>query len=439
MTQPYDERSAAGAEPALSGEDAALAARLERDGAAWRAQVPPHDRLTARVRAIPSEQLTTLSQPTPAATPPVGVPRPRGRLPIRLPQPRRRLLQVAAVVAPVAAVVALVAAGIAGSLLLGSQPASAQALVRQAAGFHLAPNQAVHLTYQVTLTGLQHDVHTGTADVWLQANASGTPVRSAQTLAFGPSTTGPRPVGRVSRYIQDGQQVYAYDGGHNAILLGAGARHDASWMVPPEIFSGVSVAQDLQALLALAPQHVQVLSTQAVQGVLVDVIQVTGWVNRPAQQTTFYFDRQSFLLRGFRLTGTDPSYPTPTWQAWLASDQTLAATAVPANTFVLGAPASAQVEINGLSLAPIDSVCHAPAMTKSQLQASHQTPLALCQITAPSMTADALLAALIAPAQVQLDAAQAAGQITPAQEAACLAGLCAHLASWIASPAGSGQ
>jgi hypothetical protein len=56
MTQPYDEWSAGGAEPALVREDATLAARLERDGAAWRAQVPPHDRLTARVRAIPNEQ-----------------------------------------------------------------------------------------------------------------------------------------------------------------------------------------------------------------------------------------------------------------------------------------------------------------------------------------------------------------------------------------------
>jgi len=210
-------------------------------------------------------------------------------------------------------------------------------------------------------------------------------------------------------------------------------------MVPPEIFSGVSVAQDLQAILALAPQHVQVLSPQTVNGVPVDVIQVMGWANRPAQQTTFYFDRKSFLLRGFRLASTDLSYPTPTWQAWLATDQTLAATAVPANTFVLGAPVSAWVEFNGLSLATIDSVCHAPAMTKSQLQASHQTPLAICQTTAPGMTADALLAALIMPAQAQLDAAQAAGQITPAQEAACLASLRAQLATWITSPAGSGN
>jgi hypothetical protein len=168
------------------------------------------------------------------------------------------------------------------------------------------------------------------------------------------------------------------------------------------------------------------------------VIQVTGWVNRPAQQTTFYFDRQSFLLRGFRITSTDPAVHSGTWQAWLTTDQTLAAPAVPANTFRLDAPAGARVEPRGLTLATIASACHAPAMTKSQLQASHQTPLAICQTTAPGMTADALLAALSAPAQTQLDAVQAAGQITPAQEADSLAWLRAALARWIASPGGSG-
>jgi hypothetical protein len=386
-----------------------------------------------------SAYLTARSHPAPAATPPIAVdsvPRLRFRLPGRLPQPLLRLLQVAAVVA-------LVATGIASSVLLATQPASAQAIVRQAAAFHLAANEAAHLTYQVTLTGGQKDGLTGTADVWLQANASGTPVRSAQTLASGQSAKGSRPVGMVSRYIQDGQQVYAYDAGHNAILLGAAARTDASWIVPPDIFSGVSVAQDLQAIMALSPQQVQVLSPQTVNGVPVDVIQVTGWVNRPAQQTTFYFDRQSFLLRGFRIASTDPAVHSGTWQAWLSTDQKLAATAVPTNTYTLDAPAGARVEVRDLSVASFASVCHAPAMTKSQLQASHQTPLAVCQTTAPGMTADALIAALIAPAQSQLqsqlDAAQAAGQITPVQEAASLALLRAQLASWIASPVGSGQ
>jgi hypothetical protein len=56
MTQHYDERPASDAEPMLVGEDAALATRLERDGAAWRAQVPPNERLNAWVHAIPSAQ-----------------------------------------------------------------------------------------------------------------------------------------------------------------------------------------------------------------------------------------------------------------------------------------------------------------------------------------------------------------------------------------------
>jgi hypothetical protein len=128
-----------------------------------------------------------------------------------------------------------------------------------------------------------------------------------------------------------------------------------------------------------------------------------------------------------------------TWQGWLATDQTLAATAVALNTFTLDASAGARVNPRGLSVASIASVCHAPALTKRQLQASHQTPLALCQITAPGMTSDALVAALSAPAQTQLEAAQAVGQITPAKEAASPAWLRAQLATWVTSPAGSGQ
>jgi hypothetical protein len=56
MTQHSGEQPASGAEPTLAGEDATLAAYLERDGAAWRAQVPPNDWLNRRVRALPSEQ-----------------------------------------------------------------------------------------------------------------------------------------------------------------------------------------------------------------------------------------------------------------------------------------------------------------------------------------------------------------------------------------------
>src|SRR5262249_30972792 len=147
---------------------------------------------------------TSLTSPTHPTHPILAAPRPVGvpRLRDRLSQAsvRLRLLHVAAVVA-------LVAAGLAGYVLLGSPPASAQAIVREASAFHLAPNQAVHLTYRVTLSGGPKDGLTGTADVWLQANASGTPVRSVQTLASGSSAKGSRPVGMVSRYVQDGLQV----------------------------------------------------------------------------------------------------------------------------------------------------------------------------------------------------------------------------------------
>jgi hypothetical protein len=409
-------------EPAM----ARVLAQLDR---AYAATPPPH--LAASMDRAIGAHLAALRPPTPA---PVlsGMPGLRRRLSLT----RTRLLQTAAV--------ALVAAAIAGSLSLGSQPASAQAILSRAAAFRLAPDQVAHLIYHVTLVGGQKGSMTGTADVWLQADAAGVPVLSAQTLVAGPSAKGLRPVGMVSRYVQDGQQVYAYDSSHNAILLGPSARDAAGWIVPPEIFSGVSVAQDLRAIAALSPQRVQALPPQTIDGRQVDVIQVTGWANRPAQQTTFYFDSQSYVLRGFDIASTDPSYPIPTWQARLTADDTLAASAVPPHTFTLNAPVGARAEFRGgPSLASFAAACHATSVTKGQFQSGQQTPLAICQATAPSMTADALVAALIAPLiapeQAQLDAAVAAGQVTPAQEADSLALVRAQLAAWIASPGGAGR
>jgi hypothetical protein len=218
------------------------------------------------------------------------------------------------------------------------------------------------------------------------------------------------------------------------------ARDAASWTVPPEIFSGVSVAQDLRAIAAQSPQRVQALAPQTIHGQQVDVVQVTGWANRPAQQSTFYFDSQSFVLRGFRLASTDPSYTNPTWQAWLVTDDSLAASAVPVHTFTLNAPVGARAEFRGgPTLATFAAACHAAAVTKGQFQSGKQTPLAICQATSPGMTADALATALIAPERAQFDAALAAGQITPAQESDSLAVLHRQLSAWVTSLSGTSR
>jgi hypothetical protein len=386
---------------------------------------PPH--LRAAMDHVVSARLTALRHPVPTTTR-FNVPALRERLTVA----RLRVLQVVAAVA-------LVAAGMAGTVWLGSQPASAEAILDQAAAFHLIGGQAAHLTYQVTLVGGQKNGISGTADVWVQANASGSPVLSAQTFSGGRSPKGLQPGTLVSRYIHDGQQIYAFDAGHDAILVGSEARDYASWIVPPEIFFGVSVAQDLRALAGQSPQHVQELPPRTIDGRQVDVIQVTGWLNRPAERSTFYFDSRNFLLRGFDITSIQPAPQSSTWQARLTSDTTLAASAVPSGAFTLNAPAGARAEFHDLTIATLASVCHGTPVTKSQLRSGHETPLSACRANAPGMTSAALIAALAAPYRAQLDAAVSAGQITAAQEADSLAMLNAQLAAWINSSGGAGQ
>lgn len=90
------------------------------------------------------------------------------------------------------------------------------------------------------------------ADVWAPADASGAPVRAAQSLTM--SSLGKNSATSStlsSRYVQEGQHVYLYDPGHNAIFLAPEARQDPSWILPPDTFFGVNVAQKLNAL---APQ-----------------------------------------------------------------------------------------------------------------------------------------------------------------------------------------
>src|SRR6266702_2265957 len=87
----------------------------------------------------------------------------------------------------------LALSGVAGYLrLAGPTPVAAQTmriLHRAAAALHLAPNQAAHVTYSVTVTvsgmaagsGKAARGLTGTAEVWIQADANGAPTLSAQT------------------------------------------------------------------------------------------------------------------------------------------------------------------------------------------------------------------------------------------------------------------
>jgi hypothetical protein len=382
----------------------------------------------------------------------------------------------------VAAALALALSGVLGSLLgiprLGApSPVSAQTLLsRAAAAMRLAPNQAAHLTYGVSVTppadkaahavpllpasgGAVQPPPAGpaqnTADVWVQADAHGTPTMSSQTLtAFGThiEESGDIPhqgaarrhsldTGRdrdrngeagglpiMDHYVQVGGRVYGYDHGNNAIVIPGTHDQHPGWMIPNDALDGASVAQELSALAQRSPGQVQVLPPQTLDGISVDVLQVNGWTDAPAMRTTFYFDAQSFVLRGFDTVSIDPAYPTPTWQVRLEGYTTVDAAAVPPHTFTVNAPADARVEPFRLDLVTFVPVfaaaCHSTlgvGQLEQILTAKQQTLLAACQATAPALSRDELVAALLAPNRAALDGALSTGQITPAQEDAALA------------------
>jgi hypothetical protein len=276
-----------------------------------------------------------------------------------------------------------------------------------------------HLTYHVVLKG-----HSGVADVWAQADASGAPVRAAQTLTMStPGKNSATSSTLSSRYVQEGQQAYLYDPGHNANFLAPDAREDPSWILPPDTFFGVNVAQELNALALQSPQRVQLLPPRMLDVHLVDAIEVDGWFNQPELRTTFYFDT---VLR---------STSQPKWQACLATEDTMTE-ALP-QAFMLNAPATARLLAPDpdLTWSTFITVCHTTARAKVLLQLG-KSPIAVCQMSVPSMTAASLVVALVKPDRAVLHAAVTVGQITPAQEAESLAALQARLSAWITSPGG---
>ncbi len=142
----------------------------------------------------------------------------------------------------------------------------------------------------------------------------------------------------------------------------------------------------------------------------------------------------------------DPTYPTPAWQARLRSYETMAATVVPPHTFTLDAPATASIapfDLGGPAFstfaAAVTATCHSSVNVKLLAFRSGQSLLTACQVTAPGMTAADLVAALSAPDKAALDAAVAAGVLTPAQAVNYLTKLQTWFTTWITTPVSPGQ
>jgi hypothetical protein len=214
--------------------------------------------------------------------------------------------------------------------------------------------------------------------------------------------------------------------------------------VPSQAFDGPWVAQRLSQVAQSGQPGVQLLPQQAIHGATVDVVTFA----RGTTRATFYFDAQSYLLRGFDVLDEAGR----AWQARLSAADSMAIAAVPAGTFLLNAPASARVVpphpvpgsnaemlMDPPTFSAFAAACGRPATEEEMFRLKHalaegKSLLAACQRTAGHWTAAGLVAALVAPNKATLDAAVAAGQITPEQEAASLAALQTHLTIWVTAP-----
>ncbi|MBV9282694.1 MAG: hypothetical protein JOZ41_21665 [Chloroflexi bacterium] len=335
----------------------------------------------------------------------------------------------------------LVAAGALGAYLHGPTPTpvDAQTVLHRAEAVGPGPNAAMHETYRLAASGGL----TGSADVWVGADAVGAPTQFALTQTM--FENGRSAPDLSSRLVRTDQTFQVYDPSTNTVTestqgsplpdLLASSSLSATIQDLDGMYLGTLVAQKMgRALEVGAQQTAFTLQQQTLDGVPVYALHVVlpgGFGSQGAWSETMYFNAQSYLLEG-----TDWSQAGRTWQARLdpASYRTMPLSAVPPQTFTLNAPATARV-VTLPAPAPkwgqpddimstMATVCHTTSQAlAAAARAGGKSMLAICQETNPGMTADQLVAAVMAPLKSSLDAQVASGAITAAQEAQDLANL----------------
>jgi hypothetical protein len=342
---------------------------------------------------------------------------------------------------PVAALVMLTL-GLGTYLHLQSpSPVSAQTVLQRAAAVRPGPNQATHAIYRLTGSG----GITGTADVWVGTDAQGAPSEFALTVT-GTKDGQPAPE-KSGQSVLTGRTLKEYDPARNTVTVYPQGALDQSAQLQQR-FVGALAAQKVSRMLADQHQTAAPAQQQTLDGVSVYAVSVQG------AGETFYFNAQSYILEG--MDWTSDGKPA---QARLdpASYQTMPLSAVPPQAFTLTAPPNARVDTISPSadqakggavhvkLSGDDPIVTAAAAachtTKSAFQAAVQagdkSMLAICQETAPSMTAEQLVTALLVPVKASLDAEVAAGALTRTQEADELAGVQRKLLMMVTAQPGS--
>jgi hypothetical protein len=315
----------------------------------------------------------------------------------------------------------------------GPVPVNAQTVLHRAAAVTPGPNEATHSTYRLTASG----GYTGTADVWVGTDASGAPSEFALTISM--SRNG-HPVPDLSSHrVLTSQAMQVYTPGTNTVTISSPTASDQQL---EGMFVAALVAQKMNRALAAGVQPSQF----ALQQQTLDGVSVYALVDHSAEQT-FYFNTQSYVLEG-----VDWVQDGRAWQARLdaSSYHTMPLSAVPPHTFSLNAPATAQVVRETSSQPPakspaddtISNTAAAACRTTPQafaaaMQLGDRSVLAICQETAPSMTAQQLVAALLVPFQSSLDAQVASGALTPSQEGDDLAGMQRKLLEMVTLEPGS--
>jgi hypothetical protein len=319
----------------------------------------------------------------------------------------------------------------------GPTPVSAQTVLQRAAAVRPGPNQATHALYRLTGSGGV----TGTADVWVGTDAQGAPSEFALTVT-GAQDGQPAPE-FSGQSVLTGQTLKEYAPASNTVTVYPQGAVDQGPQLQ-ERFVGALAAQQVSRLLAAQQQTAAPAQQQTLDGVAVYAVSVAV----AGAGETFYFNAQSYILQGADWTQDGRSS-----QARLdpASYQTLALADVPPQAFTLTAPANAQVVTlspqAGQPKAPgvpdplitaAAAACHTtvPAF-HAALQAGATSMLAICQETAPSMTAQQLVTALLVPLQAALDAQVASGALTRTQEADQLAGAQHKLLGMVTAQPGS--
>jgi hypothetical protein len=347
---------------------------------------------------------------------------------------------------------ATVAAGGIGAYLHGQgpTPVSAQVVLHRAEAVSPGPQSAAHSIYRISAgSGV-----TGTADAWIGTDASGAPTEFALTQTM---LDNGKPAPKLSgRLVQTDRVFQVYDPATNTVTTSAAGRPlrfevtSSSPSTPIQdlegMFVGTLVAQKLsRAIDAGMHPNAFKLQQQTLDGVSVYALKIDDTASQ-----TFYFNVQTYALEG-----ADWVQGGRSWQARLdpAGYQTMPLSAVPAGTFTLNAPSTARVVTlstpadiskrpgagHDVILQSLASACNTTTQAIAiAMQAGGRSMLAVCQTTAPGITADSLVSALLVSFKANLDAQVSSGVLTADQEATDLANIRMKLTHMVADQPGSG-